>query len=275
LDLGGNGIADIDVGAPLTDSAGIDAGRVYAFSGQSGAQLFARSGDGAYGRFGGSVAIVPALDGSGSGTLLVGATEQGSFLGASTGAGYVRLFSAWSGSYPTLGTLAGNAVGDRFGCCVAPADDVNQDGFPDFVVGAYQAGTSSGGQGLALLINGGTAQAGNTHSFLFSSGHLSGTGPILGLGLDAISNYTSITSLPPWTGTLDQNGAARIDVPPGTLPSGVDLDTIFFTLSPQGQLIASTGSLEFDTRARARSELSRGAQRSMVRAGRTPTAEAV
>jgi hypothetical protein len=109
------------------------------------------------------------------------------------------------------------------------------------------SGTALGG-GLTLIINAGEEHAGETWSFLVSFGHLFGTGPLFGLGQDAFLNWQILSVTPPWFGTLDARGSARLDVPPGALPSGVESDDLFILQDPvTGALTLYTKVLQWDT----------------------------
>jgi len=48
--------------------------------------------------------------------------------------------------------LTGNAGGDRFGYSVSTAGDINNDGYDDIIVGAYE---KNGNQGAAYVVYGG------------------------------------------------------------------------------------------------------------------------
>ena len=93
-------------------------------------------------RFGISVAGVGDLNSDGHEDLLVGAHQDDD--GASN-AGSARVFSGMNGT--TLYIFNGTGAGDAFGRSVSCAGDVNNDGFPDLVIGAHlndDAGTDSG-----------------------------------------------------------------------------------------------------------------------------------
>ncbi|MBN2491208.1 MAG: FG-GAP repeat protein [Planctomycetes bacterium] len=92
-----------------------------------------------------SVAGVGDVNQDGCADLAVGA--PGASPGGRGCAGQVRIFSGKDGS--TVFTFDGLATGDYLGWSVAGAGDVNRDGFPDILVGAYLAdppGRMSAGQ---------------------------------------------------------------------------------------------------------------------------------
>jgi Astacin (Peptidase family M12A)/FG-GAP-like repeat/FG-GAP repeat len=143
-DVSQDGVADYVVGAPEKVIGGLaSVGRVYVYSGSTGGLLISRDGDSSYDRFGYDVALIPTTSTAGDyGQILVGAPEIGNFFTLSgNGPGYVRLFhhnSLLSG-YSTLATWTGSVVGDRYGLSVASAGDVNDDGYPDILVGIPQS----------------------------------------------------------------------------------------------------------------------------------------
>lgn len=106
---------------------------------------------------------------------------------------------------------------------------------------------TAAGEGLTLILNGGPDRAFDTWNLTVSGGHLNGTGPVLGLGVDAIANFIQLSATPPWFGTLDANGSARLDVPAGSLPVGIDFDVLFLIFNPQGGLVLYSPVIEYDT----------------------------
>ena len=72
-----------------------------------------------------------------------------------------------------------------------------------------------------------------------------GTGPFLGLGADAPTNWVNLMGVSPYFGTLDSNGSARYDFPAGSLPPGLGLDCLFYVTN--GVSLRLTRILEFDT----------------------------
>lgn len=107
---------------------------------------------------------------------------------------------------------------------------------------------SGAGTAIHIIVHAGPERAGAHWSFAASAGHLNGTGPLLGLGPDAIQNYLVLSVAPGFAGILDSHGVGRSDFPPGILPPGVSLDTIFFLVDPPtGNLLDQSGILMFDT----------------------------
>ncbi len=152
-DVNLDGIPDYCVGAPDWNNGTIaDVGRVHVYSGQTGALLTTRNGDGQYDRFGFSVALTGSTQTGGPyGNLVVGAPEiPNLFTGIGNGNGYVRVFgpaNPFGNNYPTLFTLASSALGDRYGAFVGPAGDPNDDGAADLLIGAPQATALNAGTG--------------------------------------------------------------------------------------------------------------------------------
>jgi hypothetical protein len=105
----------------------------------------------------------------------------------------------------------------------------------------------AGTGGISIIINAGLAYANHKWSFFVSGGHLNGLGPFFGLGPEALANWMVLSQAPPWFGFLDARGSARLDLPPGTLPPGIDTDDIFILQDPAGGLVLRTAVLEFDT----------------------------
>jgi hypothetical protein len=103
------------------------------------------------------------------------------------------------------------------------------------------------GRGLAVIINAGPNLAGYRWSFLFTDGHRNGQGIFFGLGPTALSNWLILSQTPPWFGTLDARGSARLDIPGLTLPTGLLTDDIFILQSPSGALSLRTAVIEWDT----------------------------
>ena len=132
-----DGYADIIVGAQGADPGGRSrrAGQATVFSGKDGSVLHTFNGLAANYYFGTSVAGADDVNRDGFPDVIVGAHAADP--GGLTDAGQATIFSGKDGS--VLYTFNGLAASDNFGCSVAGAGDVDRDGYPDFIVGAYCA----------------------------------------------------------------------------------------------------------------------------------------
>jgi|FLOH01.1.fsa_nt_gi hypothetical protein len=132
-DLNGDGIHDYLIAAPQEEKNGmLQAGAVWVFSGADGSQILHVDGTSSHGLFGFSVAGAGDLDGDQIEDFLVGA--PGSSPNSNLGAGAAGVYSGSTGAL--LKTYFGAAAGDAFGYSVASAGDVNNDNFPDILIGA-------------------------------------------------------------------------------------------------------------------------------------------
>jgi hypothetical protein len=151
--VNGDGYADVIVGAPHEDIAGlVDAGSATVYSGADWSELYRWNGAAANDYFGFSVSGAGDVDGDGRGDLVVGAYGCDDVNGASTGS--VTVYSGFDGM--PLFTHHGSAAGDFLGFSVSGAGDVNKDGLADVIVGAKQVPISAGGSGYARVLSGPT-----------------------------------------------------------------------------------------------------------------------
>ncbi len=135
-DVNGDGRADYIIGAHLADPGGLgDAGSAYVYSGATGALLYQKDGAAIGDRLGVSVASAGDVNGDGRADFIVGADFADP--GSRDTAGSAYVYSGATGSL--LYQKDGAATGDRLGLSVASAGDVNGDGRPDFIVGAFVA----------------------------------------------------------------------------------------------------------------------------------------
>ncbi len=134
-DVNGDGWPDIVVGAPHDDDQGIDSGSVSVFSGRDGSRILFVLGDAPDDHLGWSVAAVGDTNADGRADILAGAWGNDAF---ASEAGLVRIFSGSTGA--VLREWRGIAAGEQLGISVSHAGDVDGDGIPDVVAGAYNAG---------------------------------------------------------------------------------------------------------------------------------------
>ncbi len=127
--------ASVVVGAPYRDVAGTDAGAVYVYHG--GNPMDALPDIGIYGetageRAGWSVANVGDLNRDGSPEFAVGAPYR-TFAG-DVNVGAVYLFTGYFPRSSYEKRIVGTQEGERLGVAMAPAGDVNGDGYGDFMI---------------------------------------------------------------------------------------------------------------------------------------------
>jgi cytochrome c-type biogenesis protein CcmH/NrfG len=140
-DVDGDGYNDFVTAAPTKNIGGENAGRVYVFSGKSGALLW--SVDGAPGaQLGSGIEAAGDIDRDGIPDVIASAPEIDT----------AYVLSGRDGH--TLRTFHGEAHGDRFGEHVSGAGDFDGDGYPDVLIGAPGNNAGGKGAGRAYLYSG-------------------------------------------------------------------------------------------------------------------------
>jgi hypothetical protein len=156
-DINGDGFADVVLGAPLHDDGEADEGRAFLYlgsaTGLATAAAWEAQPDSADARLGVAVITAGDVNGDGLADVLVGADgydggnpDQGRallYLGTPDG------LAAEPESF-----VQGDQPGARLGASVAPAGDVNGDGFSDVIVGAPSGDGAAAGAGVALVFLG-------------------------------------------------------------------------------------------------------------------------
>ncbi|MCU0225909.1 MAG: integrin alpha [Acidobacteria bacterium] len=149
-DVNGDGYGDVIVGAPNYDMGGTDAGMALVYYGNTwgltGAPM--KTIAGTFGaKMGYSVATAGDVNGDGYGDVIVGAPGFNN----STGKAEVYRGSPIGLSATPMWVDVGLGYGHRFGYAVAPAGDVNGDGYGDIVIGAPGYSGGQGGEGAAFV----------------------------------------------------------------------------------------------------------------------------
>jgi len=147
-DVNNDGFDDLIVGAWRNDAGGLDAGRAYVFSGQTGDTLYVFTGEAAFDQLGRYVGSAGDVNNDGFDDLIMGAFLNDA---GGTDAGRAYVFSGQTGE--TLYVFTGEAAFDQFGLDAGPAGDVNGDGFADLIVGARgnDAGGTNAGRAYVFL----------------------------------------------------------------------------------------------------------------------------
>ncbi len=146
-DVNGDGFSDVIVGADGHSASMSYGGRAFVFLGSASGLATSSSwefaSDQDFARLGQSVASAGDVNGDGYADVIVGAPYYQS-VQANEGRAYLFYGSA-SGLVSTAGWIAeGQQNGAHFGTSVAPAGDVNGDGYADVIVGAPRFGLDTG-----------------------------------------------------------------------------------------------------------------------------------
>lgn len=129
-DVDGDGVPDVVLGMPGSDSGGLDSGGAEVRSGASGALLLVIAGERS-GEYAGSVSGVGDIDRDGWADLVFGAPSSNS---SAHEAGRVRVISGRTGC--DLAVIDGLERNDWLGAALAGVGDANGDGSPDIALGA-------------------------------------------------------------------------------------------------------------------------------------------
>jgi len=138
-DVNNDGFADLIVGAFNADPGGtVDAGSAYVYSGANGSLLYQWDGGKYKEHFGRSVSAAGDVNADGFADLIVGA--PGRQVSGQPHSGKAFVISGADGTRIYSLSLGGSSLAlAHFGESVSGAGDVNNDGFPDVIVGAHWA----------------------------------------------------------------------------------------------------------------------------------------
>lgn len=147
-DIDGDDIPDFLIGAPNHDSAGVDAGRAYVFSGANPAKpIMTIDGEAAGDQLGLGLGGLGDLDGDGCGDFVVGAPQN-------VGPGRAYVISGATGEY-LFDPLVGDATGVSFGVLFSSGPgDVNRDGTNDIFVTDIANTANGASTGRAYVFSG-------------------------------------------------------------------------------------------------------------------------
>jgi len=199
-DVDGDGVIDFAVGAPLDDTGGLDAGRVWILSGADGVTVLRSfSGTAAGANLGTALGRLSDLSGDGIAELLVGAANAGA---GSRGRAYVFDVGVGVLHFPEL---VPDASAGEFGqFFVAEVGRVNSDLVPDFYVGDF---ADNGTRGKAYVFDG----ASGTRIWTFTGQSGDGFGIGRGLGDTNGDGFDDLV-LGAWTQSGGASRAGRLEV---------------------------------------------------------------
>ena len=151
-DLNRDGYSDVIVGSPFDNKGGRDAGCAYIYFG--GKPMNANAditimGKTEYGHLGTSVSFAGDVNADGSPDVIVGSNSGQAWI-------YLDLYlDHMSGDIVADFTFSDGRFGSGFGKCVSYAGDFNNDGYDDFIIGAYCDNTYGIHTGRAYIYFGG------------------------------------------------------------------------------------------------------------------------
>jgi len=146
-DVNNDGIPDVIVGADRHDGTAGDAGRAYVFSGVT--EVFCYTGQAANDFLGYSVSWVGDIDKDGYDDVIVGVPADDQW---GVDAGYMYVYSGRTGNFIRSGSST--FAGDNFGLSVSGMGDLDNDTYPDYMVGAPGRDYGGDNAGAAYVYSG-------------------------------------------------------------------------------------------------------------------------
>lgn len=155
-DVNADGYSDYAVGSPGSDEVGTDAGKVVVISGIDGQEIYRILGRSSFDEFGWAISAIGDLDADGVQDFIVGAPFADS---AGFKSGEAAVFSGKTGSL--IKQLTAGGAREVYGIAVDGAGDVDNDGTPDYIVGAHGDNVNGDNSGSARVYSG------KTHALLY------------------------------------------------------------------------------------------------------------
>jgi hypothetical protein len=135
-DVDSNGFDDIIIGAPFSDDSGSQSGKIYVISPETGDTLYIFAGSSGFEYCGISVSTAGDANNDGWNDVVFG--SEG-FQSGQGNEGKVFVVSGKNGD--TLRSFVGPLAGGNFGSSVSSAGDLDEDGYPDVIIGSRTAST--------------------------------------------------------------------------------------------------------------------------------------
>jgi hypothetical protein len=158
-DVNGDGFADVLVAAPQFDSGQIEEGRILAYygsaSGLTSSPAWKADGEQDNAHFGSAVAHAGDVNADGYADIVVGARDYNNEFGSNDeGAAFVYFGSPTGLSSLNRWKVCSGQAGSGFGAAVSSAGDLDNDGFDDVMVGAYNYSDDQPEEGAAFIYQG-------------------------------------------------------------------------------------------------------------------------